>query len=228
MSRHTTLVLVRHGESNVSVERRFGGDEGCSGLSELGQRQAGALADRLARTGELQVDELWSSTLPRAIETATIVAPAIGDLEVRIERDLEELRPGPELDGTLFADYAPRFGQFDQRLEPDRPLAPGGESLHQFHERTARALGHLVDRTVGATVLVSCHGGVIDVAFRSFLGLAPTADFDLWTLNASITELWGLRDGDGTPTGAWVLGRYNDAAHLHGLPSGTRRGAGAA
>ena len=57
------------------------------------------------------------------------------------------------------------------------------------------------------------HGGVMDVMVRQCLGVGVAAPFDLWTQNTSITELVrGER---------WMLRRYNDAAHLAGLPDKT-------
>jgi broad specificity phosphatase PhoE len=207
----TRLVLVRHGESNVTVRQVVGGELTCDGLSPLGVRQAEALRDRFARGNEPEVDVLVATTLPRAEQTARIIAPALGDLPVVIDPELVEHRPG-EADGVAFADFATRFGMFDLRQEPDRPLAPGGESLRQFHERVSDAMRHLLAQHEGATICVVCHGGVIDNAFRDLLGLGLDAPFDLWTLNTSLTEL-RLRDG------RWTLLRYNDAGHLAGLPS---------
>ena len=218
---HTTLTFVRHGESDVTVRQVFGGELTCTGLSALGVRQAEALRDRLVRTGGLDVDAFWASTLPRAIETAEIVAPAVGQVDFETDRDLEELRPGPEADGTPFADYERRFGAFDQWAEPHRPIAPGGESLAEFQHRVGQALFSLTDRSAARSVLIVCHGGVIDAAFRSLVGYThPTG---LFSLNTSITEFRRLLDDDGQPTGRWVLMRYNDAAHLEGLPRKTER-----
>ncbi|MGI9601735.1 MAG: histidine phosphatase family protein [Acidimicrobiales bacterium] len=218
--RHTTLTLVRHGESEVTVRQVFGGALSCTGLSALGVRQARSLRDRLNRSGDLAVDQFWSSTLPRAIETAREVAPAVGSLELQLDPDLEELRPGPEADGTPFAEYEQRFEAFDQWAEPHRPIAPGGESLAGFHERVERSLAGITDRAHGQSILVVCHGGVIDAAFRSLLGYERRSDF-LWSLNTSITEFRRLLDDDGQPTGQWLLMRFNDAAHLEGLPAKT-------
>ena len=55
----TRIVLVRHGESNVTVQRVLGGPRTCSGLSDLGKLQAERLRDRLANTQELQCDVLY-------------------------------------------------------------------------------------------------------------------------------------------------------------------------
>jgi probable phosphoglycerate mutase len=209
----TRLLLVRHGESEVTVRRVVGGELTCSGLSPLGVRQAVALRDRLEREGGLRVDALLTSTLPRAYETADLVASAIDAGHAERDPDLVEHRPG-EADGVAFADYAARFGAFDLRAHPDRPLSPGGESLNQFHARIIAAFARIEERFAGGTVLVVCHGGVIDVMFREYLGVGLQAPFDLWTLNTSITEF--VRGAE-----RWMLRRYNDTAHLAGLPDKT-------
>jgi probable phosphoglycerate mutase len=71
----TRIVLVRHGESVATVERYLGGLRTCRGLTEHGRAQAQALGARLQRTKELQVDAIVSSSFPRAMQTADIVAP---------------------------------------------------------------------------------------------------------------------------------------------------------
>jgi probable phosphoglycerate mutase len=68
--------------------------------------------------------------------------------------------------------------------------------------------------------VVACHGGVIDAAFRQLLNTPPIGAFALYTLNTSITEF------SRPSTGQVVLLRYNDAAHLAGLPAETPRPAG--
>jgi broad specificity phosphatase PhoE len=100
-------VLVRHGESMAMVDSVVGGHEGCRGLSDLGRRQVEALRDRLAATGELRADALYASVLPRAIETAEILAPALGGLDVRQDCDLCEQHPG-EGDGLTWAEFEER------------------------------------------------------------------------------------------------------------------------
>lgn len=211
----TRLLLVRHGESVVTVRQIVGGEGSCTGLSDLGRRQAEALRDRIRREPRMRPEVVVSSTLPRALQTAQILAEAVPDAPMHVDADLVEHRPGLA-DGVPFADFADRFGWFDHRAEPDRPMAPGAESLRQFHDRVIAALARVQEVHHGATVLVVCHGGVIDLAFRSFLGLALSSNLDLWTLNTSITE-FVVPERTGRP----VLRRYNDAAHLAGLPERT-------
>lgn len=216
----TTLIFVRHGESEVNVQRIFGGEESCSGLSDLGRRQAEALSERWRAGGEPQVEVLYSSSLPRALETAHILNPALGDLPVEIEDDLIELRPG-DADGMRFDDLEDAYGPLDYKSRPHSPIAPNAESSEVFFHRTTRGIEHVLANSVGKTVLVACHGGVIDVAFRYLLDLPRRGNFDLWTLNTSITEFRAHDAGE--QRGRWRLVRYNDHAHLAGLPAETPR-----
>ena len=214
--RPTRLLLVRHGESNVTVNRQIGGPLTCTGLSDLGRQQAERLRDRVA-AGELPaIDEMWASTMPRAHETAEIINQTMG-LDLQIEQDFEEFRPG-DADGMLFADYVERYGMVDQMAEPYKDLSPGGESRSTFFLRVGKVFDELVQTRQGKTLMVVCHGGVIDVVFRRLLNLHSEAAFQLWTTNTSVSEFITTAHG---PPRQWRLGRYNDASHLHGLPAAT-------
>jgi probable phosphoglycerate mutase len=212
----TRLLVVRHGESNVTVNRQIGGPLTCTGLSDLGRQQAERLRDRVA-AGELStIDEVWASTMPRARETAEIINQAIGH-ELQLDQEFEEFRPG-DADGMTFADYVEQYGMIDQMAEPYKDLSPGGESRSTFFLRVGRAFDDLVRSRPGKTLMVVCHGGVIDVVFRRLLNLHSEAAFQLWTTNTSVSEFITTSHG---PPRQWRLGRYNDASHLYGLPSAT-------
>lgn len=207
----TRLVLVRHGEADCNVAKRFGGPLGCTGLSTHGRHQVERLRDRLARTGELaDTSALYASTLPRAIETGEILNEVIGHLELVADERLCELHPG-EADNMTFVDYTSTYfaeGSGRWRDDPSVPTAPGGESWTGFLDRVEAALVDLTDRHAGGTVVIACHGGVVDASMLRFLKMDEqyrAARFI--TENASMTE-W-TRRGD-----RWRLVRYNDAAHL--------------
>lgn len=214
MSDVTRLVLIRHGEARAALERVVAGERGCSGLSELGRLQARMLRDRLARTGEVVADVLAASTLPRAVETAEIIAPALGYPEIVRDCDLCELHPG-ECDTLGWDEYAERYG-VDMLSRPFEPMSPGGESLVEFNVRVERALTRMAEEHEGQSVVVSCHGGVVIGSMRCFLGLPalPSLTADLLVTNTSITE-WEHRGGQ------WRLVRFNDAAHLAATEDGS-------
>jgi probable phosphoglycerate mutase len=213
----TRLVFVRHGESNTTVARVIGGYRTCSGLSPVGRKQTEALASRLARTGEISADLLVASNFARAIETAEILAPALGELPVVVDPDMGEHDPGPGFDGVTFDAYLEEHGMPDWENDPFGVSFPGGETLAEFHHRVGRGLHRLVQENDGRTVVIVCHGGVIDAAFRTLLRLPMTGSFELRTTNTSLTELVRVR------VGRWRLLRYNDAAHLEGVPLETPR-----
>ena len=206
----TRLVLIRHGESRSSVDRVVGGHQGCGGLTDAGRAQAEALRDRLARTGELaETSALWTSILPRAIETAEIIAPALGGLTADRHCDLCEMHVG-EADGITWDEFEERYRPSRSR-SPYDPICPGGESWAGFLVRAGGALRRLADDHTGQTVVVVCHGGVIDASFAALGNLALRRSFDLRIENASITE-W-----TSDPAAAelrWRLNRFNDTAHL--------------
>ncbi len=201
------IVLVRHGESLCNLRRVVGGPKGCAGLSELGIRQVSLLRDRLAVTAELAgASALYSSVLARAVQTAEILAPALG-LSATADCALCELHPG-DADGMSWEEFGRVYGEPDFATDPDREFAPNGESWSEFLSRVGRSLRALADRHPGETVVVACHGGVIDGSLSVLLGLPPRGGLSgLASAYASMTE-WSVRDG------SWRLLRYNDAGHL--------------
>jgi probable phosphoglycerate mutase len=204
----TRIVLVRHGESRATVDRVIGGPIGCKGLTDLGRRQAELLRDRLARTGELLPDVLLASTLPRAIETAEIVAGAFDGREVVTHDDYCEQLVG-ECDGMSVADFEERYGGFPA-LEADTPISPGGESPRVFDERVRRATRAIAERHADQTVMVFTHGGFVYASALFLMGAPGVHEFSEFWFPARNTSLSiFVQSGSG-----WVIDRYNDAAHL--------------
>jgi probable phosphoglycerate mutase len=213
----TNLVLIRHGEAEANVRRIVGGRRGDTGLTARGVVQAERLRDRLAATSEIAADVLLASPLPRARQTAEIVAPALG-LSVTLDECLEELRPG-DADGLPLADAIARYGMPDFEREPERPFCPGAESWSGFMRRVAGALERVVQAHAGRTIVAITHGGVVDGAFAHFLRLDVSrylpAQFA--TRHASLTH-WQRR-ARFDRTEAWHLVTFNDAAHLRDIAS---------
>ena len=215
----TRLVLIRHGESRSAVDRVVGGHQGCKGLSERGRRQAEALRDRLARTGELaDTAAVLTSLLPRAIETAGILAPALGGLAADQHCDFCEIHPG-DADGMTWEEFGLRYQSTAGPRSPYQRRAPGGESWAEFFVRVGMALRRVADEHAGRTVVVVCHGGVIEGSLAVFGNQPLRRSFDVNIENTSLTE-WTRPTGNGdSPSGEsrWRLVRFNDSAHLHGV-----------
>ena len=209
----TTVVLVRHGESQVTVDQVVGGHAACSGLSKRGRQQAEALRDRLVGSGLLRgAGALYASVLARAVETAEVIAPGVGGggFQVVQRCDLCELHVG-EGDGLPWVEFTSLYGSPPWETDPTVPLSPGSESWASFVERASGGLDGVADAHPGQQVVVVCHGGVIEASFAAWgRGVAGPG----WRLRPDNTGLTIWTRG---ASGTWRLDRYNDCAHLDGL-----------
>jgi broad specificity phosphatase PhoE len=209
----TDLYLIRHGESVANVEPIIAGMRSDAGLTDLGRKQAELLEERLRSEG-LRADQLYVSTLPRALETGDYVARAL-QLPIQRDDDLQELRPG-EADGLSVDEWRARYAGPDTThlaTHPFRAFAPGGESWAGFLVRAGGALARLVARHEDETVVAVCHGGVLEASFYLAFGLGGTGSRVAFVpLNTSITHWRHQRGPDGHPE--WTLVTFNDAGHL--------------
>ena len=204
----TRIVLLRHGQGACNAEGVIGGPLGCTGLTELGRKQAAGLATYLAATPELSSPSaLVSSSLARATETMGIIADALGVplVEVTVTQALSELNPGAA-DGLRWDEYRQRFSAPDWDLDPSVPLSPGGESWSGFVDRAAEALEALASSRPGGLVLAATHAGVIEASLLRFLVGSPRGAahprLRLRTAYGSLSE-WEHA------AGRWQLRSYN-------------------
>lgn len=204
----TRLILVRHGESHGNAQKFIAGLRTCTGLTDHGRWQAERLRDRLLDSNEVIPTALYSSSYPRALETARIIAPALGSLPVTVDTGWGEHDPGPDCDGLTYTDFVERFGQPNWDGDPFDVTYPGGETKADFHDRIMDTLRRTVTDNAGGTVVVACHGGVVDVMMRIALHAPINGKFELHTTNASLTEVVHVKGPK------WRLVRYNDSAHL--------------
>jgi len=202
------LVLIRHGEAYCNARGVVGGPIGCGGLTELGRAQAGALCERLVKSREFNdAVALYTSVLPRSIETARLIGPGLPEhLEAVEDCELCELHPG-EADGLTWREMVDKFGGPDWDQDPDAPFSPGGESWTGFYERCRKVLSQIADRHPGQRVILVVHGGVIEQAMKMVEEHEPATRLGLRTENCSMTEIEfvGSRRR---------LLRYNDLAPL--------------
>jgi len=215
----TRIVLVRHGESRAQEQRIVGGHAGCQGLSGRGRQQVEALRDRLLRTGEVaDATALYASIMPRAVETAELLAPATAATEIVQECGFCEHHPG-EGDGLTWDEFERRYPA-PEPWDPNHRRVPGSETWIEMADRVAAQLDVVVARHPGETIVVACHGGVVVHSMLRWLGLDRSgfsADRAwLSPVNSSLTE-W--RFGDNPfykDTLSIELVRFNDHAHLAG------------
>lgn len=205
------LVLIRHGDAYAGLSGTIAGPRGCAGLTDLGRRQAEALRDDLAAGGRLTADVLLSSTLPRAMETADIIAPALGFESVERDCDLCEVHTG-DADGLDWAVYHEQYGPLDMEAEPERFFAPGGDSWTSFHRRVGDLMTRLARDHADRTVVAVCHAGVIAASIVTAFGIdRPGTGAQFRPANTGLTT-WQHDPS----TGRWTLQGFNDTRHLDG------------
>ncbi len=214
----TRLVLVRHGESAAQRGGFLAGHDACTGLSDRGRAQAGALAERLS-TGELgPVGALYASEMSRAIETASIIGPAIGHDEARVDCGVCELHPG-DADGLTWAEIEERWPtRFGTGWDPNWHGIANAESWAGMRDRVGVSLERIAAAHHGETVVIACHGGVIAHAMMHHLDIATDAEVAwLVATNTSMTEFVLDDSLADWRQGRWGVARFNDAAHVVGI-----------
>ncbi|MEU0623019.1 bifunctional RNase H/acid phosphatase [Streptomyces rubiginosohelvolus] len=202
-----TLVLLRHGETALTPEKRFSGSGGTDPeLSAVGRGQAERAAGHFAALGT--VEEIVSSPLRRCRETAAAVAARLG-LDVRIDESLRETDFGA-WEGLTFGEVRERYGDdlTAWLASPDTAPTGGGESFAQVAERVAAARDRLVARYAGRTVLLVTHVTPIKTFVRLALGAPPEALFRMELSAASISTVAYYGDGNAS------VRLLNDTSHL--------------
>lgn len=187
----TRLMLLRHGQTALSVERRYSG-RGNPALSELGRQQADAAADYLGKRGGIAA--VVSSPLKRAYDTASAAATPLG-LDVSIDDDLIETDFG-EWEGLTFGEAARRDPILHGKWLGDTSIAPpGGESFDVVAQRVRRARTRIIAECGDATVLVVSHVTPIKTILRLALDAGPSILYRLHLDLASLSIAEFYPDG---------------------------------
>ncbi|MCY7373125.1 MAG: bifunctional RNase H/acid phosphatase [Spirochaetaceae bacterium] len=208
MGAPSTLLLLRHGETEHTAQKRFSGSDGADPpLTSEGERQARAAADRLVREGA--VDAVVSSPMRRARQTADIVADALGQ-EVHEVADVRECAFG-EWEGLTFAEVQEGWPELLASWLADPTVAaPGGESFDAVRRRVQVARDKLRARHPHRTVLVVTHVVPVKLLVADALGAPLSVVYRMELSPASLTEVQWYEGG------ATSMRRFNDAAHLSG------------
>ncbi|MGQ5262335.1 bifunctional RNase H/acid phosphatase [Micromonospora sp. ZYX-F-536] len=202
----TRLILVRHGETPYTEQRRYSG-RGDVPLSERGRAQAQATAARVAALAP-SVAAVLSSPLSRCTQTAAAIAGALGDVPVRTEDDLIECDFG-DWEGRTFAEVRAQWpGEMDAWLASPRVAPPGGESFTHVAERCQRVIAGLLTAYPGETVVVVSHVSPIKLVLRDALAAGDGFLHRLFldAAGISVLDLW--------PDGGVAVRTVNDTAHL--------------
>ena len=192
----TTLILVRHGESEWNRAGRIQGQVN-SPLTDLGISQAGAISDYLSGIFLNQELEIYSSPLERAIQTAQIIAKGIDHLssEVIIEERLNDFNLG-EISGTYgwdkVAEIFPEQAQL-RLQDPMRFHPSGGESGAKFEARLRSLMEDL--KGEDTTKLLVSHG-IVNKFIRGIY--KNISGKEMINLGESQNTIYCLEHGDET------------------------------
>lgn len=211
----TTIILVRHGETDWNREGRYQGKRDIP-LNERGREQARALAEGLKG---VRFDAAWASPLSRARDTAlAVLEKQASKLELGSEPGLAEIDHG-EWEGLLASEVAERWpGMLESwRASPHTVQMPGGETAADVQGRAVRAIRKLVAECEGRTLLVAAHDAV-NKALLCWASQAPLSSF--WRFKQDSTALNCLQfEGAGEELQPRIV-LVNSVAHMGRLLSG--------
>ena len=202
----TTILLVRHGQSEANLSNTFAGHSGYS-LTPLGREQAARTAAYIKDT--YPVDAVFSSDLPRAFQTAEYTARAF-DLPIVTDAHFREIFAG-KWEGVQFdrlcEAYPEDFALWQQDIGNAR--CTGGESVMEVVDRVYHGILGLAGK--GNCIVVATHA----TPLRSVLWkTAEDPDMNIqnvsWGNNCAISE-FTLEDGKLTAV------RVNYTGHLEGI-----------
>ncbi|GAA2520767.1 bifunctional RNase H/acid phosphatase [Streptomyces longisporus] len=202
-----TFVLLRHGETPLTPQKRFSGSGGTNpSLSDVGREQAERAGAALARRGTIQA--IVASPLARTRETAGIVASHLG-LEVSIDDGLRETDFGA-WEGLTFAEVRERYPDDLNAWLADPHAQPsgGGESFAATATRIEATREKLVAAYAGRTVLLVSHVTPIKTFVRLALGAPPESLFRMELSAAALSAVAYYADGNAS------VRLFNDTSHL--------------
>jgi ribonuclease H / adenosylcobalamin/alpha-ribazole phosphatase len=191
----TTLLLVRHGVTAHTVDKRFSGGLGGSnpGLSDEGRDQVRLTADWLSPLAG-DIDVVVSSPVRRTHESAEILGARLRK-PVRTEGGLAEMEFG-SWEGLTFAELRERHpDELDAWLGSVDVPAGGGESFRVVEKRVLASLDRLLEEYVGRTVLVVSHVTPIKVLVAHALGAPLESLYRMELAPASVSVLSFFDDG---------------------------------
>lgn len=187
----TRMLLLRHGQTELSVQRRYSG-RGNPELTALGREQAANAARYLASRGGIAA--VISSPLGRAKQTAAAAADALG-VPLTVDDDLIETDFG-KWEGLTFSEASERDPQLHAQWLSDTSVTPPeGESFDAVHHRVRRARNRIIAEYGGATVLVVSHVTPIKTLLRLALDAGPSLLYRLHLDLASLSIAEFYSDG---------------------------------
>lgn len=188
----TRLLLLRHGQTELSVDRRYSG-HGDPELTALGHAQAAGAAVRLSRIAS-EIAAIVSSPLRRARQTAATVAEST-DAPLAVRDGLIETDFGA-WEGLTFGEARQRDPELHALWLGSQDVAPpGGESFAEVSGRMTAERDAILAAYPGRTVVVVSHVTPIKMLLRDALGAGPEILYRLHLDLASLSEVAYYPDG---------------------------------
>lgn len=215
----TRIVLVRHGETDHTTDKRFSGGLASAnpGLNDLGRRHVRETAEWLASVAD-QIDVVISSPVRRTLESAEIVAEVLGKDEVLVDDGFAEMEFG-RWDGLTFMEVSEQHPEDLQAWMGDLDHPPGGgESFRQVEARVLAGLERVIEAHAGRTIALVSHVTPIKTLVAHALGAPLDSLYRMELQPASITMLsWFLGGAEGDqPMASMRLFNATPGAHWSG------------
>ena len=200
----TRIILVRHGQTEWNRVERFRGRADVP-LNETGLAQAEVTGKRIFN--EWRPEAVYSSPLSRAVRTAEIIAGHF-DLSVQVHPGLTDIDYG-QWQGLTPEEVRERWPEMidDWYNKPDSIRIPGGETLEELRTRLLRAIGELVKRHDGQTIVVVGHIVINRIILLGVLGLSNDR---FWRLHQDTCAINCFK----AEGGDFTLVSLNDTCHL--------------
>ena len=184
----TVTLLLRHGQTPMSVQKRYAGRTDAP-LTDTGVRQAAAAAKRLAPAG---LDAIVASPLQRTLRTAEEVAAVTG-IPVLTDEGFRETDFGA-WEGLTFAEVRERWpSEMTAWLADPEVAPPGGESFAEVSVRVTAALRRVVDGRAGQRILIVSHVTPIKTLVAATLLAPPAARCTANSPLSTAPGLWAQR-----------------------------------
>jgi len=199
----TVTILLRHGQTPMSVQKRYAGRTDAP-LTDIGVQQADAAAKRLATAG---LGVIVTSPLQRTVQTAQAVAAVTGAAVVT-DDGFRETDFGA-WEGLTFTEVRERWpAEVTAWLADPEVAPPGGESFTDVNTRVTAALDRVLAAQTGRTVLIVSHVTPIKMLIAAALLAPPPALYRMHLDVAALSEIDWYADGPA------VLRSFNDTGHL--------------
>jgi broad specificity phosphatase PhoE len=160
------VLLMRHGETAWNRVGRVMGQNPIE-LDEEGRAQ---VENAIPAARLIKPDLIVSSPLPRARQTADIIAKGVGGISITEDPDLEEVRYG-RWEGMVFEDLVHDPDYMQYREHPITTATPGGETIAQVQERGVRAVRRAIEANPEKRILFVSHGDIIRAILCHCIGV---------------------------------------------------------